>query len=505
MKSKRAVIFLIGIVTILCNFNYYVNAAEKIKLNKTSITLSTGEKYKLKLLNTTKKVSWKSKNTNIATINNNGTVSAKKVGVTKVYAKVGSKTYNCTVKINKKSFSFKYLDNNWSSIGPISEGLISVKDASTGLWGYIDKKGNYVVQPNYYNVFPFSEGLATVQTEDGYYSFINKNGAIVIENKYKTVDKRFHNEVVGFKNGLAYVENPDNIYMLIDRNGNIVKEEKINTSEYIYNGHLIVRGNRIYNNQYEVINEFAGKNDSLFNTTIKYLIFKDGNEFYIAGNNGIVLKLNQLDLGEGSFKVGITNDYIVVQKTFNGTTMSALYNLNGNLVLDFKYKIICPLSKNLICVSNNGDKWAVINSSDKEIIPFSKNIDSINGGGRYGNCDTMYSELLKTGSIYYISETKSGAKKAEYYSVKDNKIYNSFAIDIYGYKIHSFYYTYSDGTNRLFFENTLNNGTHFNVYDPNGKLITSIKKNIISINKSELQDFLKENILPDGNKLIVFR
>ena len=35
-------------------------------------------------------------------------------------------------------------------------------------WGYIDHQGEFVVEPQFEDAFPFSAGRAMVQTEDGY-------------------------------------------------------------------------------------------------------------------------------------------------------------------------------------------------------------------------------------------------------------------------------------------------------------------------------------------------
>ncbi|MGL6340442.1 MAG: WG repeat-containing protein [Waterburya sp.] len=49
-------------------------------------------------------------------------------------------------------------------VNPFSEGLAPVK--KDGKWGYIDKKGDILVQPIYDEVKPFSEGLAVVKMGD---------------------------------------------------------------------------------------------------------------------------------------------------------------------------------------------------------------------------------------------------------------------------------------------------------------------------------------------------
>ena len=50
-------------------------AQAAVKLNATSVNLCVGDKYQLKLTGTTKKVTWKSSNTKIAKVDENGVVT----------------------------------------------------------------------------------------------------------------------------------------------------------------------------------------------------------------------------------------------------------------------------------------------------------------------------------------------------------------------------------------------------------------------------------------------
>lgn len=69
------------------------------KLNKSKATLIKGQTTTLKLSNNTKKISWTSNNKTVATVSSKGLVTAKAKGQAKILAKVGSKTYTCTVNV----------------------------------------------------------------------------------------------------------------------------------------------------------------------------------------------------------------------------------------------------------------------------------------------------------------------------------------------------------------------------------------------------------------------
>jgi len=83
-------------------------AAGKVYLNETDLTLELGHYKTLKVKGTNQKVTWKTANKNAATVSANGKVTAMGWGSTKIYAYVGNKTLTCKVTIvqmNKKNLT----------------------------------------------------------------------------------------------------------------------------------------------------------------------------------------------------------------------------------------------------------------------------------------------------------------------------------------------------------------------------------------------------------------
>ena len=68
-------------------------------LNKTQATMYNGKTLKLKVTGTSKAVKWSSSNTAVAKVDQTGLVTAKKVGKTRITAKVGSKKLTCDVTV----------------------------------------------------------------------------------------------------------------------------------------------------------------------------------------------------------------------------------------------------------------------------------------------------------------------------------------------------------------------------------------------------------------------
>ncbi len=73
------------------------------KLSSGNFTLNTGKSKKLSMQNTTGKVTWKSSNTKVATVDSNGNVKAVAAGTAKITATVGGKEYTVTVTVKNPS------------------------------------------------------------------------------------------------------------------------------------------------------------------------------------------------------------------------------------------------------------------------------------------------------------------------------------------------------------------------------------------------------------------
>ena len=80
-----------------------------IKLNRTSLVLTKGQKYQLKLSGTTRKAKWYSSNKSVATVNQAGKVIAKKTGTTLITAKLNGVSYKCKLTVKSKTQTMVWL------------------------------------------------------------------------------------------------------------------------------------------------------------------------------------------------------------------------------------------------------------------------------------------------------------------------------------------------------------------------------------------------------------
>ena len=85
-------------------------------------------------------------------------------------------------------------------------------------WGYIDKTGKVVIEPQFEMAGSFSEGLAGVEI-DGKSGFIDKTGQIVIEPQYDVVSK--------FNEGVAVAVKGDEV-LLIEKSGRVILSRDVN-------------------------------------------------------------------------------------------------------------------------------------------------------------------------------------------------------------------------------------------------------------------------------------
>lgn len=79
-----------------------VNAASKIKINKTKAEVYVGKTVQLKVTGTKNKITWTSNNKKIATVTTKGKVKGIKKGTTTITAKVSKKKLTCKVTVKEK-------------------------------------------------------------------------------------------------------------------------------------------------------------------------------------------------------------------------------------------------------------------------------------------------------------------------------------------------------------------------------------------------------------------
>ena len=110
------------------------------------------------------------------------------------------------VRNSEGRWVWQLLYSRFSDARVFSEGLAAVQDQDTGRWGYIAPNGDWVIEPQFADAFDFSEGLAAVRDGTWTYGFIDKTGEWAIEPQLEWVSNV---REYGFSEGLAAVRDRD--------------------------------------------------------------------------------------------------------------------------------------------------------------------------------------------------------------------------------------------------------------------------------------------------------
>lgn len=98
MKKSKSVWFLAVLIIALLGI-HTTPADAAVRLNQTSLTLVEGQTASLSLRGTTKKITWRSSDTSVATVTKKGKVTAQAPGEAVITAKAGKVTRKCTVTV----------------------------------------------------------------------------------------------------------------------------------------------------------------------------------------------------------------------------------------------------------------------------------------------------------------------------------------------------------------------------------------------------------------------
>ncbi len=296
-----------------------------------------------------------------------------------------------------------------------------------GLWGFIDDTGKEIIQPQFYSVGQFSEGLAPAR-KDGTYGFINKQGKFVIHPQFdvaysfeKGQAKVFIDEKPYFidkKGNLTFEHNFQMIHGFNDNDISIVKSK----SERF--GVINRKGEMIVDTLHKRINPFSrnraivlGQNhtpfpdddetDPTFEVGVidvsghfivpfgKYSKISDFNsdftkaEFILLGievkcminlDGKLTLNLSRqtwnLDYGNENFSEGLAtisipsvdHDTVKVWSSSKRYDYKGVINPNGEIIFSNKdWDEITPFKNNRAFVQDANDNWFLINKQGQII------------------------------------------------------------------------------------------------------------------------------------------
>jgi hypothetical protein len=243
----------------------------------------------------------------------------------------------------------------WDYILGESENFYPV--ALNDLWGYIDRKGNVRIKPQYLDVDFFYEGLACVGNSNQKYGFINKKGDTIIDFNY---DESFGS----FSRGLADVTINDSCGY-INKNG-LVKIPLIYETCYPFLSNLSVvltfegeltlvnrKGKRV---KYE---EEKYRNKRLWSLNTYPGAFKTEGGRGILNNKGDTI-IPPIYLSTGNLHNGM---HLVQTKNKKW----GAYNAKGNLIIKPKFDNLWHFQEGLANFSLD-KKWGFVNKKGEILI-----------------------------------------------------------------------------------------------------------------------------------------
>ena len=121
------------------------------------------------------------------------------------------------VRNSEGRWVWQWLYSRFQDARVFSEGLAAVRDWDTSRWGYIAPNGDWVIEPQLAAAYDFSEGLAAVWDHDsGTYGFIDKTGEWAINLQFEWP---YNVSEYGFREGLVVAKGADGRLGYIDQTG----------------------------------------------------------------------------------------------------------------------------------------------------------------------------------------------------------------------------------------------------------------------------------------------
>lgn len=271
--------------------------------------------------------------------------------------------YLFPAKAHAKEMEFDYL-------GSYSEGY-AVAGVWKGLWnyGYINEKGNIVIEPKYNFAADFREGLAIVGMKNDSktmkYGYINTKGSYVLKPQYDYLEAMGSQGVakVGIKDGEDYK------YGIVDRNGNIlvdIKYDYIMIGDYSYNHGLVeLRNNNLH---------------GIYNLKTKKLTEPKYNQIIMMGNYA---ELINGEYGAEKYGFYFINDTLIEPSYEEVGHYNGMDNVIAKVKLNGKYGIL------------GVDGEYLIEPRYDEIREFNDGTSQLMLGGKYGFMDSDGSFLTK--------------------------------------------------------------------------------------------------------------
>lgn len=291
----------------------------------------------------------------------------------------------------KKGANFQYINSNgkvliansFSNASVFKNGVALVRtNEEFPKWGFIDKKGNFKLNPIYKFATIFSENIAFVVSENGAPNAINTKSKIL----FTLQDAKM---VRVFKNGLAAFTNHDNLenWGFVNTSGKtVISEVYTEVSNFSENkcavknnsgkwGYIDKLGKIILDFVYDEAADF-NKNTAIVSYNGKFGVIDEKGNYLITPNFTSLYKDNDWYLFEENKKWGWCD-------------------VNGKTVINPLYEAASKFNENEIAAVKIADKYGYIDKKEKIIIypkfdlafPFNNNLALVKVSDKIGFID----------------------------------------------------------------------------------------------------------------------
>ena len=232
------------------------------------------------------------------------------------------------------------INPQYDNVFDFTENLaaISIKnDNEETLWGFIDITGKTVVNPQFKNVQPFSNGLACVSIDSKQFGYIDKTGKYIINPQFEEATNFFGN-VAAFKQGNFWglidksgkiVVNPQFDYILLPPSNNLIAV--LSDDKW---GYIDMAGKYMINPQFDKATSFIGKIAIVeFSDKIGFI---DKNGTYIVNPqfDAFVPTTYFLSYGVGYTFSQIESDFFDLILFVNNAFNNNIFGLNRNSTVE---------------------------------------------------------------------------------------------------------------------------------------------------------------------------
>lgn len=316
------------------------------------------------------------------------------------------------------------------------------------LYGFINNKGEIVVEPQYNSVGLFSEGLCAVVKRENNVSklgYIDYNGELVIDLQFQ----QYLYEGSDFSDGMAVVR-------LNNKSGYINKKGEIIFEPKLYKGHPFRNGYAVIEKEYSVRSVINKEGEILFDPIEQYR-----RQRQVKPTNKESLYLND------KVTNGVITFAITYYSTYPSTKKMGYFDMKGTMFFPFDYLVGNFNDELARTFSNNDSKVGFINKNGKIAIPlkFKTVSDFHNGKAIAQDSNTRKYGIIDTKGSYIIEPKYSYISKYFYKSniilVKDKSGKTGY-ISIEGENITEFEYEFGlDFSEGLALVNSRENGYQF--------------------------------------------